>query len=126
MWGKGGEIPEKYGSSFNLYIQSATEANPVFAGTPIKLVNTVDYGATVCADGDAIDGVTKATTYTKDQPVGCYLYEYARNAIFSVTGTVVRGDSVVADGKGGVKKATAPNGTRVVMVRSDGKVEVIL
>ncbi|AKN53767.1 hypothetical protein AB434_1362 [Heyndrickxia coagulans] len=68
--------------------------------------------------------VAKHDVQSPEQPLGVYLLGYKRNYKLPYSGTLAIGDSVVADGNGGVKKADAANGTFVAQVNSDGTVEV--
>ncbi|MEH7131806.1 hypothetical protein [Priestia megaterium] len=123
----GGIVPDSYGLSLTVFAQDATADKPVKAGTPLKLATTGAYHAVKCADGDALQLVAKHTVTSKDAPLGVYDYGHSRNNEFTYSGTIAVGDSVVADANGGVKKATAANGTYVALVNSSKKtVEVLL
>ncbi|NMF00243.1 hypothetical protein [Aneurinibacillus aneurinilyticus] len=127
MFKVGGIVPDDYGLSITVYAQEATEENPIKAGTPLKLATTGAYHAVKCADGDVIQLVAKHAVQSKKQPLGAYAYAFSRNNEFPYSGTIAVGDSVVADGQGGVKKADAPNGTFVALVDGSKKtVEVLL
>jgi hypothetical protein len=123
----GGIVPDSYGLSLTVFAQDATSESPVKAGTPLKLANTGAYHAVKCADGDAIQLVAKHTVTSKEAPLGVHDYGHSRNNEFPYTGTIAVGDSVVANGAGGVKKADVANGTYVALVNSSkGTVEVLL
>jgi len=123
----GGIVPDSYGLSLTVFAQDATSESPVKVGTPLKLATTGAYHAVKCADGDAIQLVAKHTVTSKEAPLGVYDYGHSRNNEFPYTGTIAVGDSVVANGTGGVKKATEANGSYVALVNSSkGTVEVLL
>jgi hypothetical protein len=133
MFKVGGILPDDYGLSITVFAQEATEENPIKAGTPLKLANSGDYHAVKCVDGDAIQLVAKHAVQSKKQPLGVYAYAFSRNNEFAYSGAIALGDSVVADGEGGVKKAVdgggaaVDNGTKVVLVdATNQKVEVLL
>lgn len=126
----GGMLPDSYGLSITVTASEATRENPIKAGTPLKFDTSAPYAAVKCADGDAVQMVAKHDVQTPEQPLGVYLLGYKRNYVLPYSGTVSIGDSVVADGNGGVKKSVdgegtaVDNGTFVAQVNSDGTVEV--
>ncbi|MBD8013883.1 hypothetical protein [Planococcus wigleyi] len=124
---RGGIVPDSYGLSLTVFAQDATAAAPVKAGTPLKLATTGAYHAVKAADGDAVQLVAKHTVTDADAPLGVHAYNFSRNAEFPFTGAVAVGDSIVANGTGGVKVAAAPNGSYVALVNTaKGTVEVLL
>jgi len=124
---RSGILPDDYGLSLTVFAQDATNVAPIKAGTPMKLANTGAYHAVKCADGDAIQLVAKHGVSDPDAPLGVHAYGYSRNNEFPYSGTIAVGDSVVADANGGVKKATAANGSYVALVNiSKQTVEVLL
>jgi len=124
---RGGILPDDYGLSLTVFAQDATNVAPIKAGTPMKLATTGAYHAVRCVDGDAIQLVAKHGVMDPDAPLGVHAYGYSRNNEFPYTGTIAVGDSVVANGSGGVKKASAANGSYVALVNTSKKtVEVLL
>ncbi|WP_153465110.1 hypothetical protein [Sediminibacillus terrae] len=133
LFKKGGVVPDDYGLSLTVFAVEATEENPVTAGTPLKLDNSGEYQVLKCQDGDAIQLVAKHAVQSKDQPLGAYAYSFSRNNEFTYSGDISIGDSIVADGNGGVKRAAdvdgnpVDNGTYVALVDAGkSKVEVLL
>lgn len=127
MFKVGGIVPDDYGLSLTVYAQEATEAEPIAAGTPLKLANTGAYHAVKCVADDDVQLIAKHTVHSKSQPLGVHALGFSRNAEFKYSGTIAVGDSVVADGLGGVKKALADNGTYVALVNEAKQtVEVLL
>lgn len=122
----GGILPDDYGLSITVFVQDATEENPVKGGAPLKLATTGNYHAARCTDGDAIQLTAKHTIQSKKQPLGAFAYGFSRNNEFAYTGTLAVGDSIVANGTGGVKKAGAANGTYVVLVDTVKKIAEVL
>ncbi|MED0765994.1 hypothetical protein P4S83_01765 [Aneurinibacillus thermoaerophilus] len=119
----GGVSPHQYGLQVTVLVPTATEAAPINTGDNLKFVNTGAYHAAPCADGDAIQ--LKALHPVKDgkTPLGCQLYGFSRIDKFTYTGAdLVIGDSIVAAGKGAVKKADAANGTVVLFVDTAKKI----
>lgn len=124
---RGGIVPDDYGLSLTVFAQDATAAAPVKAGTPLKLATSGAYHVVKCADGDVVQLTAKHTVTDADAPLGVHAFNFSRNAEFPYTGAVAIGDSVVADGAGGVKAAAAPNGSYVALVNTaKGTVEVLL
>jgi hypothetical protein len=128
MFKVGGILPDDYGLSLTVFVQGAiTDENPIKAGTPLKLANTGAYHAVKCVDGDVVQLVAKHAIQSSKQPLGVYAYGFSRNNEFKYSGAIAVGDSIVADGNGGVKKAAAANGTFVALVDSSKQtVEVLL
>lgn len=124
---RGGIVPDSFGLSLTVFAQDASAAAPVKAGTPLKLATTGAYHAVKCADGDAVQLTAKHTVTDPDAPLGVHAFNFSRNAEFPYSGAVAVGDSIVADGAGGVKVAAAANGTFVALVNTaKGTVEVLL
>lgn len=126
----GGVLPDDYGCSITVFAKEATTDKPIKGRSVIKVDTSAPYTAVKCADGDAIQMVAKHDVQSPEQPLGVYLLGYKRNYKLPYSGTLSIGDSVVADGNGGVKKAVdgagAPikNGTFVAQVNADNTVEV--
>lgn len=131
---KGGVLPDDYGLSLTVFVDKATMDNPVKAGTPLKLdPDGGEYAAKKCEDGDEVQLVTKHGVVDKDQPVGVYAYGFSRNNEFEYSGDAPSvGDSVVADGDGGVKVSAdgdgngEGNGTYVALVNESNKTVEVL
>lgn len=119
----GGTLPDDYGLSVTVFANEATIEAPVKAGTLLKFATTAPYTAIKCVADDAVQLIAKHDVQSPDQPLGAYLLGFQRNYVLPYTGTLAIGDSVVADGTGGVKKAAAANSTLVAQVNDDNTVE---
>ncbi|MGG1571603.1 hypothetical protein [Fictibacillus sp. NRS-1165] len=125
-----GTLPDSYGLSLSVYVSTASEANPIEQGDVLSWSATGNYTAVPAADGAEVDLVAKHPVSDPLTPLGVYVYGFSRVERLTYSGTAPGlGTSVVANGTGGVRAATAgvDNGSRVVYVDTTRSyVEVLL
>lgn len=113
----GGPIPDSYGLSLSVKVPTASDANPVNAGTPLSWVATAANSAAPSAAGAVPDMVAKHPVSDAFTPLGVHVFKASRVAVFTYSGTAPAiGASIEANGVGGVRAAAAGNGTRVLYV----------
>lgn len=125
---RGGIVGDDFGLSLTVFVKGVSEASPVLAGQPLQFDFTHGaYGVKkAAADGVAV-AVAKSRVVDPEQPLGVHMIGFSRNIKVKYTGTdLALGDSVVADGAGGFKKAAAANGTVVVLVDTAKKTAEVL
>lgn len=123
----GGILPDSYGLSLTVFATDATPENPIMPGEVLVLANTGPYQARRAAAGDPLQLVSKDTARDEETPLGVHVAGFSRNVSAKYSGEVAVGDSVEADGNGGVRTAAADNGTYVVKVDAvRKKIEVLI
>lgn len=123
----GGILPDSYGLSLTVFATDATPENPIMPGEVLVLANTGPYQARRAAAGEAVQLVSKDTARDEGTPLGVHVAGFSRNVSAKYTGEIAVGNSVEADGAGGVRAAAAANGTYVVKVDTvRKKIEVLI
>ncbi|TWT04611.1 hypothetical protein [Planomicrobium sp. CPCC 101079] len=123
----GGVLPDSFGLSLTVFATDATPENPIMPGDILVLANTGPYQARRAAAGEAVQLVSKDTARDVETPLGVHAAGFSRNVAVKYTGAIAVGNSVEADGAGGVRAAAAANGTYVVKVDTvRQKVEVLI
>ncbi|MCQ2010552.1 hypothetical protein NOM01_11045 [Sporolactobacillus sp. STSJ-5] len=121
----GGMLPDDYGLSLTVFASQATAEAPIKAGQLLKFDTAAGYSVLKVADGDAVQAIAKHDVSSPDAPLGVYVLGFNRNYVAPYSGTVAVGNSVVADGSGGLKVAGAANNTLVVQVNDDNTCEFL-
>lgn len=113
----GGQSPDSYGLSTTVIVTAATASAPVKTNQPL-VWGTTAHSAVIAAVDQAFDLVAKHPVEDALTPLGVWVCGgKSRIHVFSYTGAdPVVGDSIVADGAGGVKKAATANDTKVLFV----------
>lgn len=123
----GGIVPDSYGLSLTVFATDATPEKPIMPGDVLVLANTGPYQARRAVAGEPVQLISKDTARDVDTPLGVHAAGFSRNNSFKYTGEIAVGNSVEADGAGGVRAAAAANGTYVVKVDTvRKKVEVLI
>lgn len=112
----GGIVPDSFGLSLTVFATDATPENPIMPGDILVLANTGTYQARRAAAGEAVQLVSKDTARDVDTPLGVHAAGFSRNVSVKYTGALAVGNSVEANGTGGVRAAATANGTYVVKV----------
>ncbi|KAB2328938.1 hypothetical protein F7731_23585 [Cytobacillus depressus] len=121
-------MPDSYGLSLTVYVPTASEANPIETGDILSWSTTSGYSAVPAGAGDAIQLRAKHPVTDPLEPLGVHAFGFSRVERLPFEGTApALGDSVTADGKGGVTTAGDANGSRVLYVDvAAGLVDVAL
>lgn len=123
----GGIVPDSYGLSLTVFATDATPENPIMPGEVLVLANTGPYQARRAAAGEAVQLVSKDTARDEETPLGVHVAGFSRNVSVKYSGEIAVGNSIEADGNGGVRAAAEANGTYVVKVDTvRKKIEVLI
>lgn len=130
----GGQSPDSYGLSTTVSVTNATEENPAHSGYPLVWDTSTAHGAAIAASGEAVELIAKHTVKDAMTPLGAWVSgsgDTRINVLIYSGADPVIGDSVVADGNGGVRVADTAGGessnNRVLYVDpSRNKVEVLI
>lgn len=125
---RGGIVGDRFGLSLTVFVKGVSEASPVLQGQPLQFDFTHGaYGVKKAAADGVVIAVAKSKVVDPEQPLGVHMVGFSRNIKVKYTGTdLALGDSIVADGAGGYKKAAAANGTVVVLVDTVKKTAEVL
>lgn len=123
-----GITADSYGLSMSVYVSNATAGAPVLQGAPLKFADTAPYTMVKCVAGDIPQARAKHNVSSATEPLGVHVFGFSRVNSFTYTGTAPTiGDSIEANGTGGVRAAAEANGTLVMYVdTAKSIVEVLL